>query len=127
MSYIATISYFGPYKAAKPWLDQFIALKPTRWQNQTIPWYNASQSAVFGSGYRQCIRGINYNNHYTVGAKHSDAKTYIDVVNQIAKFAEFRPWYNGVFVVQRFNTAATLAVPHDKRGVYPGRELGTLM
>ena len=123
---LAIVSYFGSQEDAQPWLDEFVALGPTRWQNQTISWNNLAEDSGFGAGAAACTRGI-YNNHYTVGANQTSATTYTDVVNQFAAFAASRPWYNGAFVVQRFNTTATLAVPEKKRGVYPGRDIGSLM
>jgi len=124
--FLAFMSFFGPQKAAQPWLDRFIALGPTRWQNQTISWNNLGQQTGFGAGANACVRGI-YNNHYSIGANQTSVTTYTHAVNQFASFAASRPWYKGAFVVQRFNTAATLAVPKHKRGVYPGRDFGTLM
>lgn len=123
---LAIVSFFGPQEAAQPWLDEFVALGPTLWQNQTISWNNLAQDSGFGAGAKACVRGI-YNNHYSIGANQTSATTYTDVVNQFATFAASRPWYNGAFVVQRFNTTATLAVPENGRGVYPGRDIGSLM
>lgn len=119
-------TFFGPYEAAKPWLDHFVALNPTRWQNQTIPWANASQASGFGHGANACVRGA-YNNHPTIGTNKTSPATYTKAFNMYIKALSTRPWYTGTFVVQRFNTTATLAVPEAKRGVYPGRHISGLM
>ena len=120
------MSFFGTQEAAQPWVDQFLALGPTKWQNQTISWSNLSEASAFGNGAAACKRGV-YNSHPSVGANQSSAATYTAVLNQLVDIMLTRPWFNGIFVVQRFNTEATLAVPKDRRGVYPGREIGTLM
>ena len=120
------MSFFGTQEAAQPWVDQFLALGPTKWQNQTTAWSNLSTAASFGNGGAPCV-GDRYNSHPTIGAKQVSAATYTDVLNQLVDIIEARPWFNGAFVVQRFNTTATLAVPQDKRGVYPGREINTLV
>ncbi|KAK5656801.1 hypothetical protein OQA88_4349 [Cercophora sp. LCS_1] len=122
----ASMTFFGPQKAAQPWIDQFLSLKPNRWQNQTIPWFNASQSAGFGSGANACVRGV-YNSHPSVGTKVTAPDTYTNVFNQYFDITAARPWFNGAIVVQRFNTAATLALPKAKQGVYPGREIASLV
>lgn len=122
----ASMSFFGTQEAAQPWLDQFLSLGPTRWQNQTIGWNNLSQSSGFGTGANACVRGV-YNSHPSVGANQTSAATYTDVLNQFVDIMASRPWFTGSFVIQRFNTTASLAVPEDKRGVYPGREIGTLI
>lgn len=119
------MTFFGTQEAAQPWIDQFLALGPNRWQSQTIPWWNASQSSGFGAGGNACVRGV-YNNHPSVGTKQTSAATYTSVFNQYVDFASSRPWFRGAFIIQRFNTTATLAVPKHKRGVYPGREIGSL-
>jgi len=122
----ASLSYFGTQDAAQPWVDQFVALGPTKWQNQTIGWNNLSESASFGAGANACKRGV-YNSHPSVGANQSSAATYTAVFNQLVDIMSTRPWFTGSFVVQRFNTTATLAVPEDKRGVYPDRDISTLI
>jgi hypothetical protein len=120
------MTFFGTQAGAQPWIDQLVALGPTRWQNQTIPWPDASAAAAFGNGANACKRGV-YNSHPSVGAKQTSASTYVSVLNQYVEIMKTRPWFNGVFVVQRFNTGATLALPKEKRGVYPGREISILM
>lgn len=123
---LAIVSFFGPQEAAQPYIDDFVALGPTLWQNQTIGWNNLSQDSGFGAGAQACVRGL-YNNHYSIGANQTSATTYTDVFNKFVTFAASRPWYEGALVVQRFNTTATLAVPENERGVYPGRDIGTLL
>ncbi|KAF2204952.1 FAD-binding domain-containing protein [Delitschia confertaspora ATCC 74209] len=122
----ASMSFFGTKEQAQPWVDQFVAIGPTRWQSQTIPWWNASQAQGFGTGSNSCRKGV-YNNHPSVGTKQTNAETYTKVVQQHWDFAASRPWFNGIMFLQRFNTTATLAVPKDKQGVYPGREFGSLI
>lgn len=122
----ASVSFFGAQEAAQPWIDQFLALGPTKWQNQTIGWNNVSEASAFGTGGDACTRGA-YNSHPSIGANQTSAATYTAVLNEFIDFMSIRPWFDGVMVVQRFNTTATLAVPVSKRGVYPGREIGTLM
>ena len=122
----ASVSFFGPQEQAQPWLNGFIKLSPSRWQNQTIPWFNLSQSSGFGAGVNVCKIPV-YNHHYSVGAKQTAVDPYVETVNAWAEFSSSRPWYNGNFVVQRFNTQVTLAVPENERGVYPGREIAELL
>jgi hypothetical protein len=120
------MTYFGTQAGAQPWIDQFVALGPTRWQNQTIPWPNASAAAGFGNGGNPCKRGV-YNSHPSVGANQTSSKDYLSVLNQYMDITKETPWFNGVFVVQRFANKATLAVPKEKQGVYPGREIKILV
>lgn len=122
----ASLTYFGAQEAAQPWIDQLLALKPTKWQNSTLPWSKVSESSGFGTGASVCAPG-KYNNHPSIGAKQTSASTYTDVFNQYVEIMKARPWLTGSLVVQRFNTAATLAVPESKRGVYPGREFSSIV
>ncbi|KAF2172607.1 hypothetical protein M409DRAFT_16570 [Zasmidium cellare ATCC 36951] len=122
-----TFSYFGTPAQAKPVVDQFVALKPVRWQNQTIPWSQLSQKQGFGaSGPAACIRQL-WNNHYSVGTKQTDPATYTSVFNSFNAWAKGKTWYNGNIAIQRFNTNVTLSVPTEQQGVYPGREIGTII
>ncbi|CAI7668893.1 unnamed protein product [Penicillium manginii] len=122
----ASLTYFGTQEAAQPWIDQFLALNPTRWRNITVPWSKASESASYGEAAAVCNTGV-YNNHPSVGAKKTSASTYTEVYNNYVEIMKSRPWLTGALVVQRFNTTATLAVPESKRGVYPGREISSLI
>lgn len=122
-----TFSYFGTPKQAKSVVDAFRALEPIRWQNQTIPWSQLSQKQGFGnSGAAACIRQV-WNNHYSIGTKVTSVSTYTKAFNELAAFAATRPWYQGNIAIQRFNTDVTLSIPVEQQGVYPGREIGTIM
>ncbi|KAE8391158.1 hypothetical protein BDV23DRAFT_171897 [Aspergillus alliaceus] len=107
-------------------IDQLLPLNPTQWRDVTLPLSQVSQNSGFGTGASVCATG-KYNNHPSVGAKHTSASTYIDVFNQYVEIMKARPWLTSALIVQRFNTTATLAVPESKRGVYPRRDFSSLI
>jgi hypothetical protein len=121
-----TFSYFGTPAEAKYIVDQFVALEPVRWQNQTIPWSELSEKQGFGnSGKAACTRQV-YNNHYSVGTKVTSPETLVKVYNTYNEWVGARPWYIGNIAIQRYNTSQAMSVPVDQQGVYPGREIGTV-
>ena len=120
------MTFFGTQAEAQPFVDQLVALGPTRWRNQSIPWHAASLAQSFDQGAVPCHKGV-YNSHPSVGTKVTSAATYTDVLNKYIATMETRPWFTGIFVIQRYNNTATLAVPESKRGVYPGREIQALV
>ncbi|KAL8990177.1 MAG: hypothetical protein Q9169_008190 [Polycauliona sp. 2 TL-2023] len=121
------MSYFGPQAAAQPILNQLIAIGPLRWVNRTIPWSSLSIQQNFGaSGTAGCFKGV-WNNHYTVGANQTDAITYSSAFTKFAAFQKARPWFDGLFVIQRTNTEVTTSLPKSQQGVYPGREISTFI
>jgi hypothetical protein len=122
----ASMTFFGPQTRAQPWINQMLALGPTRFQNRSLLWSDASAAASFGAAGNACRRG-QYNSHPTVGANQTSPASYVSVLKQYMDTMRTRPWFNGVFVVQRFANEATLALPKRKQGVYPGREIKILM
>jgi hypothetical protein len=103
-----------------------LALGPTRFRNQSLPWSDASAAASFGTAGNACRKGV-YNSHPSVGANQTSPETYVRVLRQYMDTMRTRSWFTGVFVIQRFATEATLALPKSKQGVYPGREIKTLV
>lgn len=122
----ASVSFVGTQAQAQPYLDKFLALNPILSRVQSIGWNQLAIQSGFGSALRVCTRG-QYANHYGVGANQTNVNVFTDVYNRFAAFSAARPWYAGTMAVQRYSSAAALAVPISKRGVYPWRDIGTLI
>ncbi|KAM0810175.1 putative FAD-binding PCMH-type domain-containing protein [Seiridium cardinale] len=122
----ANVAFFGPYEAAKPYLDQLVAVGPLLWQNESVGWNVVTNIAGFGNAKNACIRG-SYNNHFMVGVKQTDVAAYTSFFNDFAAWNLNRPWFGGSLVFQRYNAAAAQALPESERGAYPWRDIGTLI
>jgi hypothetical protein len=88
----ASMTFFGPQTGAQPWIDQMLALGPTRFQNTSLPWSSASAAASFGAATNACRKG-QYNSHPTVGANQTSPESYVSVLKQYMDTMRTRPWY----------------------------------
>ncbi|KAF6222868.1 hypothetical protein HO133_000919 [Letharia lupina] len=122
----ANFIFYGTQEAAQPYLDKLIALNPLRYQNLTVGWNNLTNVAGFGHASGVCARG-DYTTHYSLGANRTDVATFSAFFDNFTAFSAANPWFDGSFALERYNTKAALAVPESERGVYPWRDIKTLV
>lgn len=122
----ANVAFYGTQQAAQPYLDKLIALDPIRWQNLSVPWDQLTTVAGFGHMAAGCNTPT-YTNHYHVGVKATDVDTMASTYDELANYAASRPWYRPLFAFQRYNSKASVALPEAQRGVYPWRDIRTLV
>ncbi|KAK7916853.1 hypothetical protein PG985_010461 [Apiospora marii] len=123
----ATAYFFGPHAAAAPYLAQLAALGPTKWHNETVGWNGMTQAAGFGQTFAKACRGGKYTNHWTAGLRRTDVPTWSAVYAGLARWSATRPWVRGSVILQRYNAGVTKQLPEAQQGVYPWRDIGTLV
>ncbi|KAK8109408.1 FAD binding domain protein [Apiospora kogelbergensis] len=122
-----SVYYFGPYEAAKPYLQALVDIEPVRWHNASLGWDGMTQAAGFGQTFaKACVRG-RYTSHYTAGLNQTDVHTWKTVFRQFASWSGPRPWFQGSIILQRYNAKVTQQVPEADCGAYPWRDIGTLV
>ncbi|KAK8074330.1 hypothetical protein PG994_005229 [Apiospora phragmitis] len=119
--------YFGPHESARPYLQQLVALDPTRWQNETLGWNEMTQAAGFGQTFAKACVGGRYTSHLTAGLRRTDPATWASVFASFVEWTAARPWFRGSIILQRYNAGVTRRVPEAERGAYPWRDIGTLV
>ncbi|KAK8103269.1 FAD-binding domain-containing protein [Apiospora sp. TS-2023a] len=123
----ASVYYFGPPAAAKPYLQRLVDLGPTKWHNETLGWNGMTQAAGFGQTFaKACVRG-RYTNYWTAGIRQTDPATWSWLFASFARWSASRPWVKGSVILQRYNSKVTQQLPEAQQGAYPWRDIGTLV
>ncbi|KAK7973489.1 hypothetical protein PG988_007623 [Apiospora saccharicola] len=123
----ASVYYFGPHAAAKPYLQKLADLGPTKWHNETLGWNGMTQAAGFGQTFaKACVRG-KYTNHWTAGIRQTDPSTWAGIYASLSRWSAMRPWVKGSVILQRYNAKVTQKLPEAQQGAYPWRDIGTLV
>ena len=120
------MTYLGTQEQAQPYIDKVLAMNPTTWRNISVGWNLLTYDQVFGQGEAACVRGV-YVNHYNIGTSYTNVATYTDAYNKHAAFVEANTWFSGQLTFQRYGAKTALSVPENKRGVYPWRNIKTLV
>ncbi|RAO65272.1 uncharacterized protein BHQ10_001284 [Talaromyces amestolkiae] len=113
--------YFGSYDDFQPYVDQFLAINPTQWQNVTVPWNQLIGAANFGTPSRGCETNSHIN-FFSIALNQTDPLTFQGFFDDLILFSQQNPSYNGAWVIERYGTQGPLAIPEESRGVYPWRE-----
>lgn len=112
--------YYGTPAQAQPHVDRIVALGP-----MATTLFYGPQPAMFDIlSIGLCTTA--YRNHFHVGTKRTDSKTYEDVFADMVGFYETHPGYRGVLIFQRLSTDVVLQRPRVG-AVYPWREITTFV
>ncbi|PKX89314.1 FAD-binding oxidoreductase [Aspergillus novofumigatus IBT 16806] len=123
-SIIVTTEYQGPQEDVQPYIDRLVALNPTKWSNQTIPWDIMVTVNGFGEGTAVCIEG-DHASTYHLGLATTDVSTFESAFEKYVSFSAKNPWYRGRLVIERYATEVAMAVPTSQWGVFPWRDIKT--
>ncbi|GLA24796.1 hypothetical protein AnigIFM63326_001079 [Aspergillus niger] len=73
-------------------------------------WPNVTSSMAFGADGDACTTG-SYLNTWGLGLAETNIDTYTTFFNELQAFSQAHPDYSGIFVVDRYSSAAAAAVP----------------
>jgi hypothetical protein len=118
----ANLAFFGTQEEARPYIDQLLALEPTRFLNVTVPWNELQHVFSYGAWQNVCRRGDRVNS-YTVGLNTTDVEMLTTAFRDLVAFSEKKTDFRGQFVIQRYSSDVAMSVPEEKRGVYPWRDI----
>ncbi|GLA17566.1 hypothetical protein AnigIFM62618_004708 [Aspergillus niger] len=110
MELIVNAIYYGPKEEGVSYLTNFTALNATETNLMMVAWPNVTSSMAFGADGDACTTG-SYLNTWGLGLAETNIDTYTTFFNELQAFSQAHPDYSGIFVVDRYSSAAAAAVP----------------
>ena len=110
MELIVNAIYYGPKEEGLSYLTNFTALNATETNLMMVAWPNVTSSMAFGADGDACTTG-SYLNTWGLGLAETNIDTYTTFFNELQAFSQAHPDYSGIFVVDRYSSAAAAAVP----------------
>ncbi|KAH8691967.1 FAD binding domain protein [Talaromyces proteolyticus] len=110
--------FWGSQEEFAQYINQFIALNPTTWTNETLPWDGLTDAAGRGTA---CETNLHIN-PYTIALNQTNARVFEGFFTDFITFSQENPTYAGDFAIERYSSQGPMSAPPERRGVYPWRE-----